>query len=267
VNRTQRITAENLDQTLPVSPADDEIGRLTHTINEMIQRLHDSFAQIRQFSGDASHELRTPLTIVRGEIELALRSPKSSEQYRRVLASTLEEVLRLTTIIDNLLTLSKADQGLYEAQFSEVNLKELAEELFEDSEVLAAEKKIVVTLHAPLPITIVGDKTRLRQLFLNLIDNAVKYTPEAGRVAMTVVREGDSAVFRIADSGLGIPPAEIGRIFDRFYRVDKARSREMGGSGLGLAIAKWIAELHRGTITVTSEVQKGSIFTVRLPMN
>jgi two-component system, OmpR family, sensor kinase len=267
VTRTQRITAENLDQTLPVSPADDEIGRLTKTINEMIQRLHDSFAQIRQFSADASHELRTPLTIVRGEIEIALRSPKTPEEYRRVLASTLEEVLRLTTIIDNLLTLAKADQRLFEAQFSEVNLKDLAEELFEDSEVLAAEKKIAVTLNAPLPITIVGDKTRLRQLFLNLIDNAVKYTPPSGRVAMTVVRENDVALFRIADSGMGIPASDIPRIFDRFYRVDKARSREMGGSGLGLAIAQWIAELHRGSITVTSEPGKGSVFTVRLPMN
>jgi two-component system OmpR family sensor kinase len=267
VKRTKRITAENLDQTLPISVADDEIGRLTHTINEMILRLHDSFAQIRQFSADASHELRTPLTIVRGEIELALRSPKSPEVYRRVLASTLEEVMRLTTIIDNLLTLAKADQGLYEPIFSEVNLKELGEELFEDSEVLASGKHIKVSFEAPNPITIVGDRTRLRQLFLNLIDNAVKYTPEGGRVAITVARDNGSAIFRIADSGIGIPQEDMPKIFNRFYRVDKARSRERGGSGLGLAIAKWIAELHRGSIAVTSAIQKGSVFTVRLPMN
>ena len=265
--RTRRITAENLDQTLPVTTPDDEIGRLALTINDMIGRLHDSFAQIRQFSADASHELRTPLTIVRGEIELALRSSKSPEEYRRVLASTLEEILRLTSIIDNLLSLAKADQGLYRADFSEVNLQELAEELYEDSEVLAARKKIRVTLVADMPITIVGDRLRLRQLFLNVIDNAIKYTPEGGTVVMAVGRQNGDAVFRVSDTGCGIPAGDIPRIFDRFYRVDKARSREMGGTGLGLSIAKWIAELHRGTIGVESAPQMGSVFTVRLPVN
>ena len=265
--RARRITAENLDQTLPVRTPDDEIGRLTLTINEMIRRLRDSFAQVRQFSADASHELRTPLTIVRGEIELALRSVKAPEEYRRVLESTLEEILRLTSIIDNLLTLAKADQGLYRAEFSEVDLKLLVEELYEDSEVLASRKKIRVALETGTPVTIVGDRGRLRQLFLNLIDNAIKYTGEGGSVTMAVTREDGSAVFRVADTGVGIPPEDIPRIFDRFYRVDKARSREMGGTGLGLSIAKWIAELHRGTIDVASEPQKGSVFTVKLPVN
>ena len=265
--RTRRITAENLDQTLPVTATDDEIGRLTLTINEMIRRLHDSFAQVRQFSADASHELRTPLTIVRGEIELALRTPKSPDQYRRVLESTLEEVLRLTSIIDNLLTLAKADQGLYQADFSEVDLRLLLEELFEDSEVLASQKHIAVSLAAGSSIRIVGDRLRLRQLFLNLIDNAIKYTPEGGRVALAIERQNGNAVFTVSDTGIGIPPEEIPKVFDRFYRVDKARSREMGGSGLGLSIAKWIAELHRGSIAVESELQHGSVFTVRLPVN
>jgi heavy metal sensor kinase len=265
--RTRRITAENLDQTLPVRTVDDEIGRLTLTVNEMIRRLRDSFVQIRQFSADASHELRTPLTIVRGEIELALRSMKSPEEYRRVLESTLEEVLRLTSIIDNLLTLAKADQGLYRAEFSEVDLKMLVDELYEDSEVLASRKRIRVDLESGTPITIVGDRGRLRQLFLNLIDNAIKYTPEGGTITMGVRRENGCAIFRVADTGVGIPAEELPRIFDRFYRVDKARSREMGGTGLGLSIAKWIAELHRGSIDVQSEPQKGSVFTVTLPVN
>lgn len=265
--RARKITAENLDQALPVPNPDDEIGRLTLTINDMIRRLHDSFAQIRQFSGDASHELRTPLTIVRGEIELALRSPKPPEEYRRVLESTLEETLRLTSIIDNLLTLAKADQGLYRAEFSEVNMKELVEELFEDSEVLAASKRIHVTVEEASPITIVGDRGRLRQLFLNLIDNAIKYTPEGGKVTIGVARQNGVAVFRVSDTGIGIPREEQGKIFDRFYRVDKARSREIGGTGLGLSIAKWIAELHRGSIDVASEPLKGSVFTVRLPVD
>ncbi|HXX63856.1 MAG TPA: ATP-binding protein [Bacteroidota bacterium] len=265
--RTQRISAESLDQTLPVTASDAEIGRLTLTINDMIRRLRDSFAQVRQFSADASHELRTPLTIVRGEIELALRTPKTPEAYRRILESTLEEILRLTSIIDNLLTLAKADRGAYQADFSEVNLKALVEELYEDGTILAAEKGITVTLHSGPAIMLVADRVRLRQLFLNLIDNAIKYTPPGGTVTLALERQDGLAVVRVSDSGIGIPEADQGRIFDRFYRVDKARSREMGGAGLGLSIAKWIAELHRGTISVESVQQKGSVFTVSLPLN
>jgi heavy metal sensor kinase len=265
--RARRITAENLDQTIPVQNVDDEIGRLTVTINDMISRLHDSFARVRQFSADASHELRTPLTIMRGEIELALRSRKSPEEYRRVLESGLEEILRLTAIIDNLLTLAKADRGEGDAEFSEVDLKAMIDELYEDGSILASSKNIKVALLANAPIVIVGDRMRLRQLFLNLIDNAIKYTPAGGAVTLAMERQNGSVVFRIGDTGIGIPPEDVEKIFDRFYRVDKARSREMGGTGLGLSIAKWIVELHRGTITVTSEPQKGSVFTVRLPIN
>jgi two-component system phosphate regulon sensor histidine kinase PhoR len=156
---------------------------------------------------------------------------------------------------------------LFRAEFSEVNLKTVAEELYEDCEILASEKKIRITLEAGTPITIVGDRGRLRQLFLNLIDNAIKYTPEGGSVTVTVAKQDGMALFRVADTGIGIPPEDIPKIFDRFYRVDKARSRAMGGTGLGLSIAKWIAELHRGTIIVESVPQKGSVFTVRLPVN
>jgi heavy metal sensor kinase len=265
--RARRITAENLDQTIPIRKVDDEIGRLTSTFNEMIRRLHDSFNQTRQFSADASHELRTPLTIMRGEIELALRSTKTPEEYRRVLQSSLEEIMRMSAIIDSLLLLAKADQGNYQAEFSEVNLRELVEELYEDSEALAERKKIRVTLRRAGQITIVGDKVRLRQLFLNLVDNAIKYTPEGGSVTLSVEQQNGSAVFQVEDTGIGIPADEQDKIFDRFYRVDKARSREAGGSGLGLSIAKWIVDLHRGTIAVSSQMNKGSVFTVRLPLN
>jgi len=265
--RARRITAENLDQTIPERKVNDEIGRLVTTMNDMIRRLHDSFAQIKQFSGDASHELRTPLTIMRGEIELALRTTKSPEEYRRVLASSLEELLRMSAIIDNLLTLAKADQGLFETTFSEVKLEHLVEELREDSETLAEAKGITITLDKNEPMTIVADVVKLRQLFLNLISNAIKYTPVGGAVRISMQRENGSALFQVRDTGIGIPSEEIDKIFNRFYRVDKARSRELGGSGLGLSIAKWIAELHRGVITVESEVQKGSVFTVQLPLN
>lgn len=265
--RARRITAENLDQEIPVRNPGDELGRLSMTINEMVRRLHDSFARIRQFSADASHELRTPLTIMRGEIELGLRSPKSPEEYRELLESTLEEIMRLTTIVDNLLTLGKADQGTLQATFSEVDLQGLVQELYEDTELLAERKGIAIRLRTSMPITIVGDRGRLRQLFLNLVDNAIKYTPDGGAVSLALERHDGTAVFEVSDTGVGIPPADIEKIFDRFYRVDKARSRELGGSGLGLSIAKWIAELHRGSITVKSEPRKGSTFTVSLPIN
>ena len=264
--RARQITVENLDQTIPLKKVDDEIGRLTVTINDMIQRLHGSFAQVRQFSADASHELRTPLTILRGEIELALRNPKSPEEYRRVLESALEEIMRLTSIIDNLLMLAKADQATYHANFSEVDLKALVDELYEDSEVLAGQKNIHVDVRAGTPITIVGDRLRLRQLLLNLIDNAIKYTPDGGTVTLALEGRNGSAVITVQDTGIGIPEEEQERIFNRFYRVDKARSRELGGTGLGLSIARWIAELHRGTIGVRSEPNKGSTFTVTLPI-
>jgi heavy metal sensor kinase len=265
--QARRISAENLDLTIPVRNPKDEIGRLAATINDMLTRLHESFAQVRQFSADASHELRTPLTIMRGEIELALRNPKAPEVYRAVLESALEEIMRMTAIIDNLLVLAKADQGTYHADFSEVDLTALVRELFEDSEVLAERKEIRVALRGMDHITIVGDRLRLRQLILNLIDNAIKYTPRGGSVTLALGRDNGSARIDVIDTGIGIPPDEQAKIFDRFYRVDKARSREQGGSGLGLSIAKWIAELHRGTITVSSAPNSGSTFTVLLPLN
>ncbi len=265
--QARRITAENLDQAIAVPNVDDEIGRLAATINDMIRRLNDSFARVRQFSADASHELRTPLTVARGEIELALRTKKSPDEYRRVLESTLEETLRLTSIIDNLLTLAKADQGQTLADLREVELHHVVEELYEDSVILAEGKNIQLTLRSNTPITIVGDKGRLRQLLLNLVDNAVKYTPPGGSVSLSLEQRENTAVFEVADTGVGIPESDLGKIFDRFYRVDKARSRDLGGTGLGLSIARWIAELHRGTITVKSELHKGSTFTVVLPVD
>lgn len=265
--RARKITIENLDQSIPPRNVDDEIGRLIETMNDMIDRLHKSFAQVRQFSSDASHELRTPLTIMRGELELALRNEKSPEEYRNILASTLEEILRLKTIIDNLLTLGKADHGVFDLKLEEVHLDEVIQELYDDCSMLAESKHITVQLKKSEQITIVGDKGRLRQLFLNLVDNAIKYTPEGGHVSISIERQNGTAKVSVEDTGIGIPEQDTERIFDRFYRVDKARSREMGGTGLGLSIAKWIAEIHRGSITVKSEPNRGSTFTVTLPVN
>lgn len=268
MTRTARhITAQNLGQTIPHSGINDELGRLASTFNEMIGRLRSSFDQIKQFSIDASHELRTPLTIMRGEVELALHSNKTPDEYRRVLASNLEEIIRMSAIVENLLTLSKADLGRVELQDEDVHLRELLRDLFEDSEVLAEKKHIKVTLQKAEEVTVKGDKVRIRQLLLNLIDNAIKYTPENGNVSLELDKVNGMASVAVRDTGIGIPAEEIPKIFDRFYRVDKARSRAMGGSGLGLSIAKWIAEAHGGKIEVQSQPQKGSTFTVYLPVD
>ena len=268
VTRTFRqITARNLDQQIPERGVDDEIGRLVSTFNGMILRLKNSFSQVTQFSVDASHELRTPLTIMRGEVELALRNPKETEEYRRILASILEEVIRLSNIIDSLLTLSKSDIGQQEVLFKEqVDLKDLMAELYEDCEIIAMKKQISIELSHNEELSINGDRIRLRQLLLNLVDNAIKYTPERGRVTLSLERDNGFARIVIRDTGIGIAKDEHSKIFDRFYRVDKARSRELGGSGLGLSIAKWIAEMHKGRIEVESELDFGSAFLVYLPL-
>lgn len=261
------ITAQNLDKRIQYTGVDDELGRLVATFNEMISRLQLSFSQIQQFSSDASHELRTPLTIMRGELELALRSKRnSSEEYRKTVSSALEETIRMTTIVDNLLTLTKADMGTSYIKMQDVWLRPIIQELHEDSEILAERKKISVSIGSLDDALIVGDPVRLRQLLLNLIDNAIKYTPDHGTVELSLMRENGNAKIRVKDSGLGIPAEELDKIFDRFYRVDKARSRELGGSGLGLSISKWITEIHGGTINVESEVNRGSIFTITLPL-
>jgi two-component system OmpR family sensor kinase len=266
ITKTARhITAQNLEQTIPHSGVNDELGRLASTFNEMIGRLRSSFDQIKQFSIDASHELRTPLTIMRGEVELALHSNKTPDEYRRVLASNLEEIIRMSAIVENLLMLSKADLGRIELFNEAVPLHEVLRDLYEDSEVLAEKKHISVRLEKTEEVTIRGDKVRIRQLLLNLIDNAIKYTPEHGKISLELSRRDGMATVAVSDSGIGIPADDIPKIFDRFYRVDKGRSREMGGSGLGLSIAKWIAEAHGGKIEVRSEVQRGSTFTVYLP--
>jgi two-component system OmpR family sensor kinase len=263
----REISAHNLSSKIPPRAVDDEIGRLVSTFNEMIERLRHSFDRIRQFSVDASHELRTPLTIMRGEVELALRNTKEPEEYRRVLVSNLEEILRLATIIDSLLTLAKADANQTDIDVEPVNLKDLIAELYEDSEVIASKKNITVKLAHNVEAVVLGDPVRLRQLFLNLLDNAVKYTPTGGHVTLSAERTDAQAIVRVKDSGIGIPLEDQQKIFDRFYRVDKGRSRDMGGSGLGLSIAHWIVGLHHGTIAVESEPGRGSTFTVTLPLS
>jgi len=267
ITRTaKQISASNLDQKIPFEHIDDEIGRLIETFNEMISRLRNSFELTRQFSMDASHELRTPLTIMRGEIELALRNTLINDEQRDILLSLLDEVIRMNNIVETLLLLSKSDLQLYKPTLEPLQLNSIIEELYEDSVLLASHKNINVFLESNDETIILGDKVRLRQLYLNILDNAIKYTPNDGKVVISLHSTNGSAIVKVKDSGIGITSTDISKIFNRFYRVDKARSRELGGSGLGLSIVKWITEMHGGTISVESILEQGSTFTVNLPI-
>ena len=282
----RRIGAERLAERLEGAATDDELGRLARTLNEMLARIEAGFAQVRRFSADASHELRTPLTVMKGEIEVALRSARDPVEYQRVLASALEEVERMARLVDELLLLSRADAGALHWERQPVELDHLVEEMAKQGEVLGRARDVAVRIQHLEPLIVEGDGHRLKQLLLNLVDNAVKYTPSGGHVALSlrqaIGQPGTQSNRQIAqlpdcppagwaeiavqDSGVGIPAEALPRIFERFYRADDARSREVGGAGLGLCIAKTIAEAHGGTIEVQSEPGAGSRFAVVLPL-
>jgi heavy metal sensor kinase len=267
ITKTARmITSSSLNQRIKLKKTKDEIGRLAETFNDMISRLGRSFKQIRQFSADASHELRTPLTILKGEIEVGLRRRRRPEEYRKILDSNLEEVNHMTQIVDDLLFLSKADMGEIHLKKNRINLTGLISEVGTQVKVIAMAKNIRVHISNDSGVAVIGDRLRLRELLLNLVDNGVKYTPEGGEMRISVERDDGRVKLCVLDNGIGIAPEDQPHIFDRFFRVDKARSREAGGSGLGLSICKWIVEAHGGEISVESGVGKGSIFTVTLPL-
>jgi len=267
ITKTARmITSRSLDQRIKLKKTRDEIGRLAETFNDMISRLGRSFKQIRQFSADASHELRTPLTILKGEIEVGLRKRRRPEEYRKILDSNLDEINHMTQIVDNLLFLSKADMGEIHLQKNRIDLTELVSEVGTQVQVIAMAKNIRLHISNDSGVAVIGDRFRLRELLLNLVDNGVKYTSEGGEMRISVERDNGRVKLCVLDNGIGIAPEDQPHIFDRFFRVDKARSREAGGSGLGLSICKWIAEAHGGEISVESGVGKGSLFTVTLPL-
>ncbi|MEO5928550.1 MAG: heavy metal sensor histidine kinase [Candidatus Kapaibacterium sp.] len=267
ITRTaQDITASNLSRRLPIPKSNDEIGRLSETLNDMISRLESSFERIRQFTADASHELRTPLTILTGELELALRTRKSPEDYQDVLSSALQEVLRLSHVVESLLLLSRTDMGQISLIKEPTDLIETLEEVADAATILGTQKNIYISFRHSQALFIEADRAKLYQIFLNLVDNAIKYTPEGGMISIAVHPDGEFAEIRVRDTGIGISPEHRKKIFDRFYRVDKARSREIGGAGLGLSIVQWIVEIHGGTISVESEPGQGSTFIVRLPL-
>lgn len=264
INRT---SSELVPPKFKVSEAaDPEIQDLARSYNEMMGRRSSNLRRARQFAADVTHELRTPLTILRGETELALRSDREKEQLRQVLASNLEEISRMSYLIEDLLLLSKGDLGEIPLKMEHLPLNDLITELHHQAQLLATSKNIKVELRMPdQPIDLQADSFRLRQVLLNLLTNAIKYTPENGDVAIEVKTDNDNATISVIDSGIGMDAEHLSLIFNRFYRVDKTGNRNDGGSGLGLAIVKWIVDAHQGTITVDSTPGQGSRFTVILP--
>ena len=276
----------NLDRRITEPTTDDEIARLASAFNEMIARLDRSFRQIQQFSADASHELKTPLTSIRGEAEVALMSDLTPEGYRAVLRSIVDEVERMSAIVENLLILARADAHQIEVRRERIALHEIVMSVYEQMEPLARRRGVRLEIGDLAEAEVEGDPLWLPQILINLVNNAVKYTPPGGTVTMAIAirtprstpqtpahsqsqsqrASGPLALITVADTGPGIPPEHLPHIFDRFYRVDAGRSRDAGGVGLGLNIAKWAAEAHGGTITVQSEIGKGSTFTVELPL-
>jgi len=260
----RRISADRLHERLSVPNQHDEIGRLAAVINEMLARLGTSFDQLRRFTADASHELRTPLTVIRSIGEMGLRETRTAAEYKDSIGSMLEEVDRLTRLVDTLLRLSRGDAGTVQLSRETVDLGQLAREVVSSLMILAEERQQRVDFDAAGTIGVIADRLVLRDAIANLLDNAIKYSPTQSTIEVRVRANGGDASVSVADQGPGIPAEHRERIFDRFYRVDESRSRDMGGSGLGLAIARWAVEANGGHISVESE-GRGSVFRVVLP--
>ncbi|MFN8579784.1 MAG: ATP-binding protein [Gemmatimonadaceae bacterium] len=257
----------SLHRRLAVETGVDEMTRLTHTLNDMIGRLETSFGALRRFTADASHELKTPLTVLRADVERAMHAAANSNEQLVALEEALQETTRMADLVESLLTLARADEGRFDLHREVVPLEPVARDVFETAVILGEDAGLTVTMPVVEDLVVLGDRTRLRQLFLNLITNAIKYTPRGGEVELSLAREGDQAVFSVRDTGIGIAAADLPFIFERFWRADRVRSRatERGGFGLGLAISQWIAQAHGGSLTLQSRLNRGSTFTVSLP--
>jgi two-component system OmpR family sensor kinase len=280
LGRTQRqlseITTEvaaitdgrSLHRRLALSDESTDFADLVTTLNAMISRLETSFAGLRRFTADASHELKTPLTVLRADVERAMM--ESGQQTERMIAleEALQEVRRMTDLVESLLTLARADEGRFDLHREPVELGPLVQDVYETALILGEAQGVTVNLPFTADVIVMGDRTRLRQLFLNLVTNAIKYTPAGGKVELGVGRHPDNVTFAVRDTGIGISAADFPHIFERFWRADRVRSRmsERGGFGLGLAISQWIAQAHGGTLTASSRLGRGSLFTVTLPL-
>ena len=265
----------SLHRRLGVDEAGDELARLGATLNAMIGRLETSFGGLRRFTADASHELKTPLTVLRANVERAMATPAGSAEQLVSLEEALQEITRMADLVDSLLTLARFDEGRFDLHLEPVPLEPLVREVFETAVILGEAAGLRIALPALEPVTVLGDRTRLRHLFLNLVTNAIKYTPRGGEVEVSLRHFESTVAFVVRDTGIGIAAADLPYIFDRFWRADRARSRrahgehgavERGGFGLGLAIAQWITQAHGGTISVVSRLTRGTTFTVTLPV-
>jgi heavy metal sensor kinase len=272
VATAQRINSSNLRERLIETQTHDEIQDLTNTLNQMFERLDASFKQMVRFTADASHELRTPLTVIRGNLELLLRDravsrgSDASEEIRETLAQTLEETERISKIVSQLLELTQLDSGEIELERETFDLTELVATTAEQMHLLAEDKGIRLEMDLAPRIPFRGDRSRVKQVLLNLIDNTIKYCPAGSAVEIRLFKDQRGLVLEVQDNGPGIPADAISRLCDRFYRVDKVRSRELGGSGLGLSICRSICEAHGGSIEVDSRTGVGSTFRVVLPV-
>ncbi len=261
----RRITAEDLGQRISLRGTGDELDRLAETLNGMLARLAGAFTEMRRFAADAAHELRTPLTALKGGIEVSLRAARTPEEYRNVLVSSLEDVERLIRLAEDLLLLSRSTAGL-EAPRGPVELEPLLLDVFDVGMRLAQGTGVSVRIDDMMPVTVTGDALTLRRALLNLVENAVKYTPAGGKIELSLTRDGGYASLAVQDTGIGISPADQKRVFEPFVRLDAARARETGGTGLGLAIAQAIAVAHGGSLMLESRPGAGTRFMLRLPL-
>lgn len=266
IRSAEQISSRNLSERLPISGTGDELDRLSTSLNGMIRRLDEAFEQTRRFVADASHELRTPLTILHGELEGLVEQNVGKPAVCEIAGSALEEVGRLKKTVEALFALSRLDAGEAQQESVPVNLGELVASTTDQMLLLAEDKNISVERRCANNVMVQGDRSRLKQVVVNLLDNAIKYTPAGGRIDVSVTARNGHAAFEVVDNGIGIPGAALPHVFDRFFRTDKARSRELGGAGLGLAIVKSICLAHNGHVEVESKEGEGTHFTVELPL-
>jgi len=258
----------SLHRRLSMDNAGQEFEELVGTLNAMIERLETSFSGLRRFTADASHELKTPLAVLRADVERAMSDPIPPAERLVALEEALQETTRMADLVESLLTLARADEGRFDIHREPIALKPLVQDIYETALILGEGAGVTVNFPFTADVTVMGDPTRLRQLFLNLVTNAIKYTPAGGKVELGLGVHPDNVTFAVRDTGIGIAAADVPHIFERFWRADRVRSRmsERGGFGLGLAISQWIAQAHGGTLTASSRLGRGSLFTVTLPL-
>lgn len=267
IRTAQEIGVQNLSRRLAVPEPRDELRRLTETLNAMLERIEASFQKITQFTADASHDLRTPIAVIRATAEIALRRQRPADDYKLALSKVLQASVETSLLLENLLTLARSDASAAGLEMHPLDLSQQVRSAQEQGAILAADKSLSVTFLTPeTPVWVRADAIAIRRLLLILIDNAVKYTPAGGRCEIALCQIQDQAHIAVKDTGIGIPESDLDFIFERFRRADRARCRETPGAGLGLAIARWITQMHGGTISAESTLGAGSVFHIRLPL-